>query len=208
MEQKDNDGVVRPVLKPTRWLSSSPALLARLGKKCPSGTGSRYSHKHVVLFGKKKTQAAAEYPPELCRQILLGAQDQLKREAKAIGPFLGNLMKKTLPVYDLSNSSEKLEVVPDNNGDQYEDWEPNTLGKAEYSDEEENNQETPTETITTDSVTGDVLPADLVRKAHDEEIEFMDDWKVGELVPTATARLRTGKPPLRGKWVDVNKQDD
>ena len=90
MTHKGKDGVERPVLKPTRWLSSRPALLARLERKCPNGCNTRFGHKHTVLFGKEKTQAAAVYPPELCRQILLGIQDQLKREAAAMGPYLGN----------------------------------------------------------------------------------------------------------------------
>ena len=36
----------------------------------------------------------------------------------------------------------------------------------------------------------------------------MNQWEVGDLVPSSQARNRTGKPPLRGKRVDVNKQDE
>ena len=125
-----------------------------------------------------------------------------------MGPYLGSLMKTSLPVYDLSNHDDKLEVQPDDDNTKLEDWEPDTTGRAEYCTEGEADSLHHTEPITTDSVTGDVLPADLVRKAHEEEIQFMNDWKVGDSVPTATARQRTGKPPLRGKWVDVNKQDE
>ena len=40
MVHVDKSGKEWPVLKPTRWLSSSPALLRRLGRKCPPGCGS------------------------------------------------------------------------------------------------------------------------------------------------------------------------
>ena len=148
------------------------------------------------FFGKRKTQAAAEYPPELCRQILLGIQDQLRREAAAVGPYLGSLMKTSLPVYNLSNQGDKLEVLPDDNNISLEDCEPDTTGRAEYCTEGDTDNLHHAEPITTDSVTGDVLPADLLRKAHEEEIQFMNDWKVGDLVPTATARQRTDTPPF------------
>ena len=58
-----------------------------------------------------------------------------------------------------------------------------------------------------DSITGDALPTPLVRAAHAEEIKFMQDWEVGELQPISLARQRSGKGPLRGKWVNVNKGD-
>ena len=61
----DSENVVRPVLKPTRWMSTAPAILARLGRRC------RGDHKHTQLLGKMRTQSAAEYPVELCREILL-----------------------------------------------------------------------------------------------------------------------------------------
>eukprot|EP00972_Heterocapsa_arctica_P073473 10852117-Heterocapsa_arctica.AAC.1 len=49
-----------PVFKPTRWLSSSPGILARLTRKC-----SRAQHDHVHIVGGRAA-AAAIYPPNLC----------------------------------------------------------------------------------------------------------------------------------------------
>ena len=106
MTHTDSDGKVWPVLKPTRWMSSSPELLKRLGRKCERGSGSRYGHKHTILFGKSKTTAAAVYPPELCRQILLGIKDQLHVEAMAKYPSINCISKCDLPVYNLSKDEE------------------------------------------------------------------------------------------------------
>ena len=105
----DDSGKVSKVLKPTRWLSTSECLVKRLTKKCPG------EHQHATLLGGKKTRAAAIYPPELCRQILLGVQDQLQAEGRPLGPHLGSLMKSSILVYDLSNSPHQsdLEMRPE-----------------------------------------------------------------------------------------------
>ena len=78
MQHIESDGKASDVLKPTRWMSTSACLLKRLTKKCPG------DHEHTTLLGASKTKAAAIYPPELCRQLLLGVQDQFQLEAKAL----------------------------------------------------------------------------------------------------------------------------
>ena len=115
------------------------------------------------------------YPPELCEQILLGIQEQLNKEAKATGPYLGNLMKKALLVYDLSQPKNKLEVRPEDTDNTLEDWETGGDMGPEYCAEDEGGDDGhhhhPKTTF--DSVTGDILPAKLVEKAREEEIAFM-----------------------------------
>ena len=59
-----------------------------------------------------------------------------------------------------------------------------------------------------DEVTGRRLPADLVRAARREEVNFMLDWKTWERVERAEALRRTRLPPLKTRWVDVNKGDE
>ena len=60
-----------------------------------------------------------------------------------------------------------------------------------------------------DATTGEALPPHLTpRAARREELAFMGDWKVWEEVPVQECWNTTGKPPLGGKWVDVNKGDD
>eukprot|EP00972_Heterocapsa_arctica_P103877 15309757-Heterocapsa_arctica.AAC.1 len=80
MTSRRPDGTQGPVFKPTRWLSNSAAILARLSRKC-----SRGQHDHVQLVGGRAA-AAAVYPPDLCLQILRGFRDQLRHdEALMIG---------------------------------------------------------------------------------------------------------------------------
>lgn len=212
MVHVDKEGVKWPVLKPTKWLSSSLALLRRLSRKCPRGSGGEFGHKHIILFGKEKTQSAAIYPPELCRQILLGIQEQMKLEAKPMGQHLGSLMSSKMPVYDLSKDLEKLEVTIDEQDNELEDWDPTegSCGGSPCTDFEVGDQSEGSNDYQDirDSVSGDTLPAPLVEKAHQYVLDFMQDWKIGDLVPTSTARQRTGKMPIRGKWVNVNKQDE
>eukprot|EP00972_Heterocapsa_arctica_P017609 2603148-Heterocapsa_arctica.AAC.1 len=59
MTSRRPDGTQGPVLKPTRWLSNSAAILARFSRKC-----SRGQHDHVQLVGGRAA-AAAVYPPDL-----------------------------------------------------------------------------------------------------------------------------------------------
>ena len=65
MTAKDGDGIERPVMKPTRWMSSSLCVLMRLEPRCPR------NHEHVQLVNGRAAGAAI-YPPTLCGNILRG----------------------------------------------------------------------------------------------------------------------------------------
>ena len=64
------DGRILPVRKPTRWASSAPEVLKRLGLRCTNEgcrPGDPRWHEHTVLEGRLpggelRTQAAARYP--------------------------------------------------------------------------------------------------------------------------------------------------
>ena len=58
-----------------------------------------------------------------------------------------------------------------------------------------------------DDVTGEDIPADLLNKARQEDIAFMQSWKVWEVCTREEAYRRTGKAPIGGRWVDHNKGD-
>ena len=60
----------------------------------------------------------------------------------------------------------------------------------------------------TDSVTGKMLSSKLVEAARREEIEFIEAIPVYDMVDESEAWERTGKGPVSGKWVDVNKGKD
>ena len=58
-----------------------------------------------------------------------------------------------------------------------------------------------------DAITHEPLPAALTDAARQEELSFMNSWKVWDVVPISECKQRTGKAPLKGRWVDVNKGD-
>ena len=58
-----------------------------------------------------------------------------------------------------------------------------------------------------DAITNEPLPAALTSAARQEELGFMNTWQVWDVVPVAECKRRTGKAPLKGRWVDVNKGD-
>lgn len=59
-----------------------------------------------------------------------------------------------------------------------------------------------------DNLTGQKMPEGLVKAARGEEIEFMNSWGLWVPTPVSTCWEKTGKPPLGGRWVDINKGDD
>ena len=58
-----------------------------------------------------------------------------------------------------------------------------------------------------DELTGEHLPTELVRASRAEELEFLREWEVWEEVPVEECHKVTGRKPLGGRWVDVNKGD-
>ncbi len=63
--------------KPTRFMSSSPAILEALSRRC------RGDHAHAPLLGGTRAKDAAVYPPGLCSAIAQGAAEQLRRDDRA-----------------------------------------------------------------------------------------------------------------------------
>ena len=58
-----------------------------------------------------------------------------------------------------------------------------------------------------DAISQEELPGELTRAARQEELDFVQDWHVWDVVPVAESWSVTGKAPLQGKWVGVNKGD-
>ena len=56
------------------------------------------------------------------------------------------------------------------------------------------------------------LPAELckelVAKARKEELDTIRDMKVWRHVPRAMCLSEAGRPPIKLRWVDINKGDD
>ena len=76
MSAVDRDGVRKPVLKPTRWMSNAPMLLHRLSRRCEG----RHAE-HARLLGGR-VAGVAIYPPGLVIAIVKGLQDQRELDAR------------------------------------------------------------------------------------------------------------------------------
>ena len=96
-------GSTAPAMKPTRFLSSAPEVLARLGKRCDR------SHKHQVLHGGPRVTAAGVYPPELCRAMLEGIEAQRRREGVGVPGFVSKELERGCALYSLDRAEVKLD---------------------------------------------------------------------------------------------------
>ena len=221
-----------PAKKATRFLSSAPAILEQLGRKC-SG-----NHRHQRLH-QSRPAAAAIYPPQLCRAILRGAEEQRLRDHRPVPPLIGRLQQSGLGVFALrreggrgkgdrrggTEEKESRRKKKEDEGDEGEELEVDEgVLDQEVEDEDAalgaySSSAGPTSWTTSsarlpqspstvyDEYTGDVLPSALVAAAREEEVAAMesDEWHVWGEVDIKEAWERTGKKPLKGRWVDVNK---
>ena len=186
-------GQAAPAMKPTRFLSSAPELLSRLGRRC---TGD---HKHQQLTGGRAREAAT-YPQGLCRAMLRGIEAQRRREGGGPPVHVTRELDRGCAVYALCKGGP-ADLSP-------------TLGEVlpEPAEERVIDEAAALEAFAPprryrDAVTNEELPPGLTRAARKEELDFMKDWQVWETVPTAACWQATGRAPLQGKWVDVNKGD-
>jgi hypothetical protein len=167
-----------PAKKPTRFMSSSPAMLEALSKKCQGG------HAHAPLLGGTRARDAAEYPPGLCRAIAQGAAEQLRRDDRAVLHALRCGRQPGTPSVEVHCSE--------------------AAGRVQ--DEEEELAAWPA-AVVYDEITGAQLPPRLVQQARAEEVKFMLDWGVWERALVTDCWRETGRAPIGSKWVDVNKGD-
>ena len=84
----------RPVKKPTGFMSSSTAMLSKLGVRCRGRGGvcdraKRPPYTHAHLVGGRACQHAAIYPAQLCLSILKGIRAETERTLQ--GPAIHGL---------------------------------------------------------------------------------------------------------------------
>jgi hypothetical protein len=180
-----------PVLKPTRFLSSAPEVLKSLSRRCPR------DHTHQRLSGGRASGAAV-YPPELCKAMLRGIDAQMRREGLVMNRRLAELLDSGCAVYSLEQEADgtahsESEVLPE---EEY----------TRVQDEEESLKKHSPQRYW-DAITNEELPADLTAESRAEELAFMKEWGVWDVVPVSECWKNTGKRPLQSKWVDVNKGD-
>ena len=78
----DNFGPA-PAYKPTRVLSSHPALAEALTRRCDG------SHRHAQLVGKSACSRTAQYPHDMCKAILK-ALDVIKKSRVELSSYLAS----------------------------------------------------------------------------------------------------------------------
>jgi hypothetical protein len=181
-----------PAMKPTRFLSSAEEVLKHLDKRC-----SR-DHKHQRL-SQGRAREAAIYPPELCHAMLRGIEAQRRREGHAYSKTLQRDLDRGCAVYALGHDTKHWgcsvgeEIAPE---EEY----------LRVQDEVECLKKHSPQRYW-DAITNEELPADLTAEARAEELAFMKEWGVWDVVPVSECWKTTGKRPLQSKWVDVNKGD-
>ena len=96
MQQLGDDGVMKAVMKPTKWLSNSPFILNKLSRRCDR------EHEHQQLIGGR-AKAAQVYPTQLCTSILKGLKRQLTCDGVLSRRHIGSIEpeEETLDSTDL-----------------------------------------------------------------------------------------------------------
>ena len=129
--------------------------------------------------------AAAHYPPKLVAAILLGLREELQD--------LGKLSLHSVDVGVTGHEIDVEKTIYEHGG-----TDPDvTMERGTLHGDVAGNRYI-------DDVTGLELPEQLVIKARKEEIGFMHDFGVYEVVPRAASR---GKKFISVRWSDVNKGD-
>ena len=174
-----------PIKKPTTFMTNSEEIAQQLSRRC-SGRGGECSRpqggRHAQCRGKVARMAAL-YHFKLCRAILVGFRNQLKKDGMCQEGYVGMLEREETPellsCFNLTSASGHVLKVQIENEQTFRD-----------------------------DLTGQALDPSLVKAARAKELEYFDGKEVWELRPINECRRITGKPPVTVRWVDVNKGDD
>ena len=187
-----------PVRKSTGWMSNSPELLKKLEKRCKGRNGDcsrRGAGRHATASGRVAREAAI-YPFKLCRAILEGCRNQLRKDGRIHdgmygiqGLFEEDSAQTLMSSYHDALTGERLSV------------EESAVAERVFAVHSKDE-------VFKDSVTGQPLEKALVRAARKLEMEYFEEKNVWERRPRAEALARTGKAPISVRWIDTNKGDD
>ena len=139
-------------------------------------------HDHIQLFGGR-AKACEKYPPRLVAAVLRALRQS--RRAAGCGEAQGLLGKDrqlTIAAMEAGPTLEEPELLslPDNATD-----------VQEFRDRS----------------TGLPLDPEVVRKARELEMQYMDELKVLENSNRDECMTETGRAPIPTDWVDINKGD-
>ena len=182
---KSNDGHKEGLArKRTSFMTNSPCIANKLNRRCPNEKGQQV-HEHVILINGR-AKAAEIYPPVLCRAVCEGLVGQLG--ADRMGQFL------------IAN------VNTDGNIDTRKIMEEAKKLQKQYQTVEEDDQ--PQMEMVWDDVSGAELDPKVVRKAREEEIEYVRKMKLYTKVPIQECYAKIGRAPITIRWIDINKGDN
>ena len=174
---KDGEGLVK---KPTGWSTGSPYVSEQVSKLC-SNIWKAAKHRHVHLVSGR-AKAAEVYPPKLCTAILKGLRHQFISDGMMTSNDVGTVCCEEPDI-----SPEVKEEV----------W-----GQIQQSYYDAADSDT-----YYDDITGELLDSKLVKEAIDEEMDTYNKHGVYRKVPIAESFEKTGKKPIKVRWVIVNKGD-
>ena len=179
-----------PVRKHTRWMSNSPEVLKKLGKRCRgvSGTCTRPGGGVHEICSGSVARDAQEYPFDLCRAILKGCRKQLLVDGHLAVGLIG--MQNAVNTLDEQKFDEMCHEVFNVSLETM--LAKSDGGKAVYRD----------------ALTGQPLRPELVREARKAELAYFLSKNVWTKVAREEAYAKHGKAPITIKWIDVNKGDD
>ena len=190
----------QPIKKPSGFMSNSECIRQALSKLCTGKNGlcsREQGGQHIQCRGLVARKAAV-YPAKLCKAILRGLKDQLRRDGYTCNGVVG--MQEVGSVTE-ENCVDKFGVIK------------NYAMRAEATVEEVeingyvfrfDSGEGPF----FDDLTGQELPTLLVKEARRKELAYFEEKHVWRRVPIGQAVSISGRSPISVRWVDVNKGDD
>ena len=142
------------------------------------------SHTHVRL-DRGRARAAQIYPPGLCKAVCKGLIEQFEVDRK------GQYLPTNIEYKEECSSKGLMEVA-------------NQLKKKYRTVEEEDDW---AEDVAWDDVSGATLDPKEVRRAREEEIQYVRTMKFYDKVPIEQCYAKIGRAPISTRWIDINKGD-
>ena len=191
--QEDRDG--NPIKKPTGWMSNSEETLKALSRRCSGRNGECSRAKggrHTTCNGQTARRAAI-YPFRLCKSILQGFRNQLRRDGVVEANVVGMQMECEINLHDYDYAGVTMEEVQEDHPGRYRRarraLERKWRLKFDVDDSEDE-----------ESREGLRLPADeAARPKLQRGVQRMEEILAAENHPSATRPVRVFKDTTTGQ---------
>ena len=175
----DGDG---PAREATVFMTNSLCTTLQLQRRSPNREGDAI-HKHIQLDGGKATVAQV-YPPGLCRAVCRVLIEQIRVDRN--GQYWLMSME-----HDDKQKSRELKNVAKQLREKYKTMEDN-------EDELE---------VAWDDAFGVTLGPQQVRRARQEEVDYVKKMELYVVVPIQQCFEKIGKAPITTRLIGINKGD-